>query len=306
MAKAACVGTVVVIGAVLSASTAQAHGAPWNPISRGAACAPGNERYGDSPACVAAQASSDAGALDEWDNSRRKGVNGQHQDEVPDGELCGAGLDAYRGLNLPRSDWPATIVKPSTDFTFSLLATVAHKGRFIVYITKNGYDPTVPLRWSDLESKPLVDVTDPPQSDSAYTFDIELPAGKKGRHVLFTIWEAGALAETSYYCSDVIFRTGAGASPPGRPSATVASPAPSRVPAVTRNASGGDEAALIQAPLTGSPQPSLEPVAQADDLADTYPGKVFMGLAGTIATGAASVVLVLSLVLMRKSRRRRS
>ncbi|MEU8526667.1 lytic polysaccharide monooxygenase, partial [Streptomyces sp. NPDC048629] len=218
-------GLALLLGALLPTQPAQAHGAPNDPISRGTACAPDNERYGDSPACRAAQAAGPVGGLDAWDNARRKDVDGRHRSVVPDGQLCGAGLDEFSGLNLARADWPATFMTADTVFDFSFLATIPHAGGFKLYITNDGYDPTKPLRWSDLEPEPFVEVDDPPLVDSAYRFAGRLPAGKNGRHVIFTIWENTTLPDTYYFCSDVVFRSGAS----GRPSTGEPSPAPTTI-----------------------------------------------------------------------------
>lgn len=307
-AATASLGTVIILSSVTPAQRAHAHGAPWSPISRAAACAPDNERYSDSPACVAAQNASPGGALDAWDNLRRKGVDGNHRSVVPDGELCGAGLDEYQGLNLPRNDWPATLVHEGAEHTFKFLATVPHKGRFTVYITKDGYDPSQPLRWSDLEAEPFIDVTDPELIESSYQFAHPLPAGKKGRHVIFTIWENTTLPDTYYFCSDVLFwggRANASKSPaptsgtktkeievglPGRPVPTRSTPKATRtVPAVVPS---------------GSPEKVLSPVAKAAGLVPgTEQGGLALVLACTIAVLAASVVIVLSFFIRRQGRR---
>ena len=39
--------------------------------------------------------------------------------------------------------------------TFRYKGTAPHKGSFELYVTKDGYDPTKPLKWSDLEPKPV-------------------------------------------------------------------------------------------------------------------------------------------------------
>lgn len=305
-ATTAVIGMVVLFSSVTPAQQAHAHGAPWSPISRAAACAPDNERYSDSPACVAAQNASPGGALDAWDNLRRKDVKGNHRSVVPDGELCGAGLDAYQGLNLPRRDWPVTLLREGADHTFKFLATIPHEGRFTLYITKDGYDPSRPLRWSDLEAEPFVDVTDPELIDSSYQFEGRLPSGKNGRQVIFTIWENTTLPDTYYSCSDVLF-WGGRATPserrtppagtkeievalPGGPAPTASRPkATSTVPTVA---------------ATGSSEKDLSPVAKAADLMPgTEHGGLAMVLACTIAALAATVVVVLSFFIRRQGRR---
>ncbi|MGW3690142.1 lytic polysaccharide monooxygenase auxiliary activity family 9 protein [Streptomyces sp. NPDC005125] len=301
-------GVVLLSGVLSSAQDVQAHGAPWSPISRGAACAPDNARYGDSPACRAAQAASPAGALEAWDNMRRKGVEGRHRSFVPDGELCGAGLEDFRGLNLARSDWPATIVNSGSDFTFKFLATIPHQGRFKLYITRNDYDPSVPLRWSDLEPEPFVDVEQPPMVDSAYRFDARLPAGKSGRHVIFTIWENTTLPDTYYSCSDVVFRGAGGTFPPSpAPSATGNMvEAGASAPTVTLpDPTSAGVKSQASTPLAATAEQGLQPIAKASGIVSSSPqGRLFMTLAGMLAMAAVLVVLVLTYFIKRQGRRR--
>ncbi|MFE7809799.1 lytic polysaccharide monooxygenase [Streptomyces sp. NPDC057430] len=286
---------------ITPAQPSYAHGALWNPISRAAACAPDNERYSDSPACVAAQNATPGGALDAWDNLRRKDVNGDHRSAVPDGQLCGAGLEAYRGLNLPRKDWPATHLHEGSLHTFKFLATIPHKGRFTLYITKDDYDPMEPLRWSDLESEPFADVTDPELIDSAYQFESRLPSGKKGRHVIFTIWENTTLPDTYYFCSDILFwggrdtlseRPSPGAATKGIGVAVGGRPTPSTpTPKSTR-------------PVTPQAQSSPTALASVARVPGDGQGRMAVVLAGMLTTAAAAVVLVLSFFIWRQSRRR--
>ncbi|MFD3998703.1 lytic polysaccharide monooxygenase [Streptomyces sp. NPDC058548] len=301
-AVATAAGMALSLGAFGPTQQAWAHGAPWNPISRGAACAPDNMRYGDSAACRAAQAAGPGGVLEAWDNTRRKGVDGRHRSFVPDGQLCGAGLDDFRALNLPRTDWPSTIVSAGTDFTFSFLATIPHEGRFTLYITRNGYDPTVPLRWSDLESEPFVEVADPRLIDSTYRFEGRLPAGKAGRHVIFTIWENTTPDDTYYYCSDVVFRTGGStqAPPSDQPDDAGATPT-----SVTTSETGAGQGETPLAPLLGgnsvvADPPAVQPTGIVSTSAEA---RVMTAVAGSLATASVLAVLVLTIVIRRQTRR---
>lgn len=302
-------GMVVLVLSITPAQPAYAHGAPWNPISRAAACAPDNERYSDSPACVAAQNDTLGGALDAWDNLRRKHVNGDHRSAVPDGQLCGAGLEAYRGLNLPRKDWPATLLHEGSPYTFKFLATIPHKGRFTLYITKDDYDPTKPLRWSDLESEPFADETDPELVDSAYQFETRLPSGKKGRHLIFTIWENTTLPDTYYFCSDILFRGGRDA-PSDRPSPReetmgIGVPVGNRPTAAPSTPTPTSTSIVPVTPQAQSSPTALASVARAADLVPgDEQGRLPMVLAGTLTTAAAAVVLVLSFFIRRQNRQR--
>ncbi|GAA3814128.1 lytic polysaccharide monooxygenase [Sphaerisporangium flaviroseum] len=184
---------------------ARAHGALENPLSRAAACGPEGGEAATTRACRAAVAKSAANALDAWDTLRVPGVAGRDREIIPDGRLCSAGLSRFRGLDLPRGDWPATTLPAGARFAFRYRATIPHKGTFRMYVTKDGYTPTRPLTWSDLEPKPFLKVTDPKLSGGAYRMRGTLPSGRTGRHLIYTIWQNSDTPDTYYSCSDVVF-----------------------------------------------------------------------------------------------------
>lgn len=197
---AAAVAVVLTVGA---AGTAQAHGAPTDPVSRVFACGPeGVQR--ESAVCRAAVAANGGVAFDEWDNLRLADVRGRDREFIPDGQLCSAGLDAYKGLDIAREDWPATTLTAGARFALTYLSTIPHKGTFHLYLTKAGHDPTVPLRWDDLISEPVGTATDPRLVDGAYRISGQLPAGQTGRHVLYTVWRNSSTPDTYYSCSDLV------------------------------------------------------------------------------------------------------
>ncbi|RLP96316.1 lytic polysaccharide monooxygenase, partial [Micromonospora sp. CV4] len=191
----------------VSAAPAAGHGAPTSPISRAAACGP-EGRYASTNACRAAV---EAGAaVREWDNVRVAAINGRDREKIPDGELCSGGLSAYRGLDLPRTDWPSTELTAGARFTFRYRTTIEHRGTFRLYVTRPGYDPRAPLTWADLESRPFLTVTDPPVRAGAYQLPGRLPASRNGRHLIYTIWQNSNTPDTYYSCSDVVFRAARG------------------------------------------------------------------------------------------------
>ncbi|MFD5078647.1 lytic polysaccharide monooxygenase [Streptomyces sp. NPDC058371] len=200
-----------------AAGPAQAHGAPTDPVSRVVACSPeGGSRTG-SAACTAAIAANGA-PFTAWDNLRVAGVNGRDRQLIPDGRLCSGGLPAYKGLDLARTDWPSTRLSPGAPMTLAYSSTIPHTGTFKLYLTKPGYDPTRPLKWSDLPTTPFATATDPSLVNGAYRIRAKLPANRSGHHVLYTIWQNSSTADTYYSCSDVVFpqagngsATGAGA-----------------------------------------------------------------------------------------------
>ncbi|MGI5525656.1 lytic polysaccharide monooxygenase auxiliary activity family 9 protein [Micromonospora sp. CA-259024] len=221
----------------LAAAPAAAHGAPTNPVSRAAACGP-EGRYAATSACRAAVQA--GAAVREWDNVRVAAINGRDRERIPDGELCSGGLSAYRGLDLPRTDWPATDLTAGATFTFRYRTTIEHRGTFRLYVTRPGYDPTASLTWADLETRPFLTMTDPPVRSGAYQLPGRLPVGREGRHLIYTIWQNSNTPDTYYSCSDVVFRSARGGTATAIPSraavtksASVAPRTPASGPATT-------------------------------------------------------------------------
>ncbi|MFI1853434.1 lytic polysaccharide monooxygenase [Streptomyces sp. NPDC020480] len=200
---AALVGAAPLLLTALAAGPARAHGAPTDPVSRAVACSPEGGENARSAACKAAVAA--GGVAAEWDNLRVAGVAGKDRQRIPDGKLCSGGIDAYQGLDLPRADWPSTRLTAGADLTLTYRSTIPHAGSFELYLTKEGYDPTRPLKWSDLEAKPFATATDPALVDEAYHIEAKLPAGRTGRQLLYTIWRNTSTPDTYYSCSDVVF-----------------------------------------------------------------------------------------------------
>ncbi|MCG5460261.1 lytic polysaccharide monooxygenase [Micromonospora sp. MED01] len=277
--------TVLVAAATVpvAATPAAAHGAPTDPISRAAACGP-EGRYAATSACRAAiQAGA---AVREWDNVRVSTINGRDRERIPDGELCSGGLSAYRGLDLPRTDWPSTTLTSGATFTFRYRTTIEHRGTFRLYVTTPAYDPRKKLTWADLESRPFLTLTDPPVRAGAYQLAGRLPAGRSGRHLIYTIWQNSNTPDTYYSCSDVVFR-GAKATPaPARAGATKSAAA------APRTAASGPSA--TETAVAAAADPGV-PVASVSNLGGRWP--VLAGAAG---------VLVLALLLIGAGRRRRS
>lgn len=224
--RAAAAVLVAVATVPVTAAPAAGHGAPTDPLSRAAACAP-QSRYAGTAACRAAV---EAGAaVREWDNVRVSAVNGRDRERIPDGELCSGGLSAYRGLDLARTDWPATELTAGARFTFRYRTTIPHRGTFRLYLTRPDYLPTTPLTWDDLERVPFLRVTDPPVRDGAYQLRGRLPADRTGRQLIYTIWQNSDTPDTYYSCSDVDLRppggtAGFGGPTPDRDAASPAAP----------------------------------------------------------------------------------
>jgi predicted carbohydrate-binding protein with CBM5 and CBM33 domain len=290
---AAAMGALVAVSVPVPAF---AHGAPTNPLSRSAACGPEGGGARGSAACGAARAAGFAA----WDNLRVAGVAGRDRQVVPDGELCSGGLPAYRGLDLPRTDWPSTTLKPGATITSTYRGTIAHPGEFRLYVTRAGYDPGAPLTWDDLEAEPFFAVTDPPFRNGSYAMKVTLPADLTGHHLIYTVWE-NAGPDTYYSCADVIFEAPVRPSP--SPAAEVAEPAPSE-PA-------SSVAASSAAPSSAAPS-SSEPAAVESEPAP--PTNLVASRSGTgtplmftlVAAGLMVLLAAVAITLLVRRRTRRS
>ncbi|MFF0449176.1 lytic polysaccharide monooxygenase [Streptomyces sp. NPDC004609] len=209
------VTTVVALGfaplalAGLAAAPASAHGSMTDPVSRIAACYAEGPESPDSDACKALVSTGGTQPLYDWNEVNIGDAAGAHKSKIPDGKLCSAGRDKYRGLDAPRTDWPSAKMTAGAH-TFRWRATAPHKGTLSLYITKDGYDPTQPLKWSDLEEQPFASVTDPSLENGAFVFNGTVP-NKSGRHLVYSILQRSDSPEAFYTCSDVVFGGAGGA-----------------------------------------------------------------------------------------------
>lgn len=272
----------VLLGAAVPAVPARAHGALEDPASRATGCEPGRGPARASAACRAA-AKVSGSALAEWDELRVANVRGRDRRMIPDGRLCSAGIQRFHGLDLPRADWPASRLTAAARHTFRYRASIAHRGGFRLYVTRDGYRPTRPLTWSALEAKPFLTVQDPPRRDGAYVFAGRLPRGKTGRHVIYTIWQTSDTPDTYYSCSDVTFTAAR-----GRP--TAPTPSAGNVPAT--------------GPTTPAPDVSASPLAGTSPAEPDRNSELLVALGG-----GAGLVLMLTVggavAVIRRMRVRR-
>jgi chitin-binding protein len=198
---------LLVLGSLLSAQ-ALAHGSMEVPISRVYNCYKGNPEFPTSTACKALIAHSGKPQLYEWNAIRQTKANGNHRQFIPDGQLCSGGNSSHRGLDLTRTDWDSTLMLPDADgnFEFVFHATALHATKTMqLYATREGYNPSQPLKWSDLEATPFCTATNLTDQDHRYHMVCPLPQGKHGPHVIYAIWQRSDSTEAFYSCSDVRF-----------------------------------------------------------------------------------------------------
>lgn len=280
----------------LAAVPASAHGSMGGPVSRVAQCYAEGPEHPRSAACRAAVAAGGTQALYDWNGVRIGDAAGRHRQLIPDGRLCSAGNEEFRGLDLARADWPATRVH-SGPYTFRYRVTAPHKGTFTVYATERGYDPAKPLAWRDLDlAHPVATATDPVASGGFYTFSGTLPA-RTGRQLLYAVWQRSDSPEAFYSCSDVDFGGGSGGGAAPAPSAS----APSRRQidagagrsTVGHHGHGSAEASASAEPAAAPPAPRAKAAGAPADLAETgsSPGTSYAAVGGAAALALGSAAL---------------
>ncbi|UQX00464.1 lytic polysaccharide monooxygenase [Streptomyces sp. RerS4] len=333
--RIAAVGLGPLAVAAYAAGPAGAHGSMTDPVSRVAACYAEGPESPKSAACKAAVAASGAQAFYDWNAVNIANAAGKSKSLIPDGQLCSAGNGKYKGLDLARADWPASPMT-SGAHTFRYKGTAPHRGSFELYVTKDGYDPSKPLKWSDLEPAPFAKVTDPGMQNGDYVFTGTVPK-KSGRHLIYSVWQRSDSPEAFYTCSDVVFgrqgdggSSGTGAAAPstvpsaaGRPSNAPSTAPTAEAPtdqqiadgagksSVEHNGHGDNDpktngsaagtpiagAPIAAAPSAAAPSPAG---AKGDNLAETGGS----GATPAIAIAGAGALAVGAAVLFALARRR--
>lgn len=286
----------------LAAAPASAHGSMGDPVSRVSQCYAEGPESPKSDACRAAVAAGGTQALYDWNGVRIGDANGRHQELIPDGRLCSANNDEFKGLDLARADWPATSVS-SGSYTFKYRVTAPHKGTFTVYLTKPGYDPAQPLGWDDLDlSNPVATATDPVASGGFYTFSGRLPE-RSGKQLLYAIWQRSDSPEAFYSCSDVTFGGTSGSTASGAtPAPSASAPSEEQIEdgtdksTVEHHGHGDDDAGTSAEPVAAAgteslPARDVRAAGTSQKLAETggdsSTSYLAMGGAATLAAGAA-------------------
>lgn len=218
-------------------SDASAHGYISSPKSRVIMCKENGVENPTLPACIAAKAAGNEGLYTPQEVSVG-GVKDDHRNYIPDGKLCSVGRANLAGMDLNRTDWPATKVSPgATPFTWTM--TAAHKTKYFrYYITREGHDLTKPLKWDDLD---LIYDSGPAGQQNGVTHTVNLPF-RTGKHIVYSIWQRDwetDAAEGFYQCVDVDFGGGASSSKPASSSSKSSVVASSVVASSIRSSSIG-------------------------------------------------------------------
>ena len=136
------------------AATALGHGSMADPISRTYQGFLENPQTPQSNAVLAAISVGGTQAFYDWNEVSRNILDYNYQAVIPDGQIPSAGRTKYAGLNLTRTDWPATMVVAGPRVCRFYTTTPHDPSFFKAYMTRDGYDPNQALKWSDLAEQP--------------------------------------------------------------------------------------------------------------------------------------------------------
>lgn len=207
---------IISLSSMFAVTEVSAHGYVSSPKSRVIQCKENGIENPSHPACIAAKAAGNGGLYTPQEVAIG-GVRDDHEQYIPDGRLCSVGRSNLFGMDLARTDWPATAVTAGP-LNFIWTNTAAHKTTYFrYYITREGYDHSQPLRWSDLE---LIHDSGPADQEQISTHTVNLPA-RSGRHIVYSIWQRDWVrdaAEGFYQCIDIDY--GNGSTPPVSSSST--------------------------------------------------------------------------------------
>ncbi len=135
---------------------------------------------------------------------------------VRDGELASggrAGRDdsarTYLGLDQVDPQWPATPVTAGETIEVDFYATAAHDPSvWDVWMTTNDWEPDTALSWARMEylGRPEVRFF-----ENHYYFNLEIPAGRSGRQVLWVAWQRDdPVGEVFFSASDLLVSSAEG------------------------------------------------------------------------------------------------
>lgn len=238
-----CGISAVVLGSLLAAGQAYAHGYISSPKARYIQCKENGIENPTHPACIAAKAAGNAGLYTPQEVAVG-GVKDNHEFFIPDGRLCSANRANLFGMDLARTDWPATAVTAGPR-TFTWTNTAAHKTMYFrYYITKQGYNHSQPLRWSDLE---LIHDSGKADQETVSNHVVNLPA-RTGRHIVYSIWQRDwerDAAEGFYQCVDIDYGGGGNTSSTPTTSSSVRSSSSVTSSVVTSSSVSNDTCASL-------------------------------------------------------------
>lgn len=194
---------------IAASNTAVAHGTIISPPSRVWQCREEGPENPQSGGCIAAVEEGGSTPLYDWMSVLQGNADSNHQAVVPDGQLCSGGNPgSFGGLDLARTDWVQTPVSAGSQ-AFEWFNSAPHPSLYYhYYITTEGYDPTQPLAWEDLE---FLEDGGGDGGLANPVHNISLPE-RTGQHVVYAVWQRSDSPEAFYACVDVVFDGSGGGS----------------------------------------------------------------------------------------------
>ncbi|MFD3781744.1 lytic polysaccharide monooxygenase [Streptomyces sp. NPDC058612] len=185
------VAAVIVISPI-GMHTANAHGHTDSPPSRQQLCA-----QGAVPGCGPIR----------WEPQSVEGRKGFPETGPADGTICSGGHPQFHQLDEPRAGtgWPTTRIASGAVNDINWTITVRHStSAFRYFITKDGWNPALPLTRQSLVLQPLLSVPfHGKQPPPTLTHQVGIPAAKTGRHMLVAVWDIADTGNAFYACSDI-------------------------------------------------------------------------------------------------------
>lgn len=222
----------LVAGAIVVFSTgdAMAHGAVGVPIARQYQCRldggydyppDGSGIHADGCRTTYQRGYNSSYPFLQWNevaaNPEGQGSNQQELEmAVPNGLLCAGGDPKKAGLDLaPAALWPKTTVTPKQGkIEVRWDNTQAHNPAVMrIYLSKQSYDLSQPLKWSDLDKIYEASAPEPdpahgeghlPGVTTFYHLSVPIPRDRHGPAVLFSYWQRIDSSNEGFFnCSDI-------------------------------------------------------------------------------------------------------
>lgn len=171
-------------------SAVQAHGYVSKPESRSYLC-----KLGENTRCGNVQ----------WEPQSVEGPDRYPETGPADGTIAAAGLAGFAALNeQTASRWTKrTLATGWQQFRWSFTAN--HSSRdFRYFITKNGWNPNMPLTRAQFEPQPFCQYSgNNQQPPKELTHDCMVPADHSGYHVVLAVWDVADTAASFYNVIDL-------------------------------------------------------------------------------------------------------
>lgn len=204
------------------------HGTTLDPIARQTLCYNAND-YNNPPngsgiRNAACRAAYQFGDKQDWEraamfverNAYSQVVPDHNHPEakVPDGLLCAAGHEKYRGMDLPSAEWQSQglTINPDGIANIDFNASQIHEPSvWKIYLSNATYDSSASsLRWQDLVPLEVVsvDVVPSTRAPGIYHIKVKIPAERyknAGKAVIYIYWQRTDSGgnEGFFNCSDV-------------------------------------------------------------------------------------------------------